>query len=250
MLLSLPLLLAASRDRSSIVCCHAVAGDSHGRVWTNDEPCDGFDAEASGWRRLVATPDVEAEPADAALAKAADAVAATAAWALWIAEVNLCPFARKSLETSDAISYVVTEADNQKAFYAAAVACARDLAQSADAVDPTAAIVFLVAPFYEARDFPAFLRSVEALEDDVMPEASDDAIQIAGFHPAWAFGGVPDDDPLHFEKRAPHPTVSLVLVDGLEHANSAKIAADNERTLAALGVDAVARAFAGFVSSD
>ena len=77
-----------------------------------------------------------------------------------------------------------------------------------------------------------------------------DEVQIAGFHPAWAFGGVPDDDPLHFEKRAPHPTVSLVLVDGLEHANSAKIAADNERTLAALGVDAVARAFAGFVSSD
>ena len=223
MLLTLPLLLAASRHRSSVVR-YAVAGDSHGRVWTNDEPCD--DAAAGTWRR--------------------DAVAATAAWALWIAEVNLCPFARKSLETSDAISYVVTEADNQKAFYAAAVDCARDLAAASD-VDPTAAIVFLVAPFYEARDFPAFLRSVEALEDDVLPF---DEVQMAGFHPEWAFGGVPDDDPLHFEKRAPHPTVSLVLVDGLEHANSAKIAADNERTLAALGVDAAARAFAGFVSSD
>ena len=146
----------------------------------------------------------------------------------------------------DAISYVVTEADNQKAFYAAAVACARDLAAASD-VDPTAAIVFLVAPFYEPDDFPAFLRSVEALEDDVMPI---DEVQIAGFHPAWAFGGVPDDDPLHFEKRAPHPTVSLVLVDGLEHANSAKIAADNERILSQLGVAEVARAFAGFVSSD
>ena len=222
MLLTLPLLLAASRHS---IARNAVAADSHGRVWTNDEPCD--DAATDTWRR--------------------DAVAATAAWALWIAEVNLCPFARKSLETSDAISYVVTEADNQKAFYAAAVDCARDLAKSSDAVDPTAAIVFLVAPFYEARDFPAFLRSVEALEDDVMPI---DEVQIAGFHPAWAFGGVPDDDPLHFEKRAPHPTVSLVLVDGLEHANSAKIAADNERTLSQMGVDAVARAFAGFVSSD
>ena len=220
MLLTLPLLLAASRHS---IARNAVAGDAHGRVWTNDEPCD--DAAAGTWRR--------------------DAVAATAAWALWIAEVNLCPFARKSLETSDAISYVVTEADNQKAFYAAAVDCARDLAAASD-VDPTAAIVFLVAPFYEPENFPAFLRSVEALEDDVMPI---DEVQIAGFHPAWAFGGVPDDDPLHFEKRAPHPTVSLVLVDGLEHANSAKIAADNERTLAALGVDQVARAFAGFVSS-
>ena len=106
--------------------------------------------------------------------------------------------------------------------------------------------MFLVAPFYELENFPAFLRSVEALEDDVMPI---DEVQIAGFHPAWAFGGVPDDDPLHFEKRAPHPTVSLVLVDGLEHANSAKIAADNERTLSQMGLDAVARAFAGFVSS-
>ena len=221
MLLTLPLLLAASRHS---IARNAVAADSHGRVWTNDEPCD--DAAAGTWRR--------------------DAVAATAAWALWIAEVNLCPFARKSLETSDAISYVVTDADNQKAFYAAAVACASDLAAASD-VDPTAAIVFLVAPFYEARDFPAFLRSVEALEDDVLPF---DEVQMAGFHPEWAFGGVPDDDPLHFEKRAPHPTVSLVLVDGLEHANSAKIAADNERTLAALGVDAAARAFAGFVCSD
>ena len=222
MLLTLPLLLAASRHS---IARNAVAADSHGRVWTNDEPCD--DAATDTWRR--------------------DAVAATAAWALWIAEVNLCPFARKSLETSDAISYVVTEADDQKAFYAAAVDCARDLAAASDAVDPTAAIVFLVAPFYEARDFPAFLRSVEALEDDVMPI---DEVQIAGFHPAWAFGGVPDDDPLHFEKRAPHPTVSLVLVDGLEHANSAKIAADNERILSQLGVAEVARAFAGFVSSD
>ena len=222
MLLTLPLLLAASRDRSIIVS-QAVAGDSHGRAWPAADASD--DAAAGTWRR--------------------DAVAATAAWALWIAEVNLCPFARKSLETSDAISYVVTEADNQKAFYAAAVACARDLAAASD-VDPTAAIVFLVAPFYEARDFPAFLRSVEALEDDVLPF---DEVQIAGFHPAWAFGGVPDDDPLHFEKRAPHPTVSLVLVDGLEHANSAKIAADNERILSQLGVAEVARAFAGFVSS-
>ena len=246
MLLTLPLLLAASRHRSSIAR-HAFATDSHGCVWTDDEPCDGFDAEASGWRRLVATPDVKAEPADATLRHAADAVAATAAWALWIAAVNLCPFARKSLETSDAISYVVTEAESEAAFYAAAVACARDLAKSSDAVDPTAAIVFLVAPRFEPDDFPAFLRSVEALEDDVLPF---DEVQIAGFPPAWAFGGVPDDDPLHFEKRAPHPTVSLVLVEGLEHANSAKIAADNERTLAALGVDAVARAFAGFVSSD
>ena len=223
MLLTLPLLLAASRHS---IARNAVAAASHGRVWTNDEPCD--DAAAGTWRR--------------------DAVAATAAWALWIAEVHLCPLARKSLETSDAISYVVTEADNQKAFYAAAVDCARDLAAASD-VDPTAAIVFLVAPFYEPGDFPAFLRSIEALEDDVLP-LENDAVQMAGFHPAWAFGGVPDDDPLHFEKRAPHPTVSLVLVDGLEHANSAKIAADNERTLAALGVDAVARAFAGFVSSD
>ena len=220
MLLTLPLLLAASRHS---IARNAVAADSHGRVWTNDEPCD--DAATDTWRR--------------------DAVAATAAWALWIAEVNLCPFARKSLETSDAISYVVTEADDQKAFYAAAVDCARDLAAASD-VDPTAAIVFLVAPFYEPENFPAFLRSVEALEDDVMPI---DEVQIAGFHPAWAFGGVPDDDPLHFEKRAPHPTVSLVLVDGLEHANSAKIAADNERTLSQMGLDAVARAFAGFVSS-
>ena len=141
MLLTLPLLLAASRDRS---IRHAVAGDAHGRAWPAGDASD--DAATGTWRR--------------------DAVAATAAWALWIAEVNLCPFARKSLETSDAISYVVTEADNQKAFYAAAVDCARDLAKSSDAVDPTAAIVFLVAPFYEARDFPAFLRSVEALEDD------------------------------------------------------------------------------------
>ena len=220
MLLTLPLLLAASRHRS--IARHAVAGDAHGRAWPAG---DASHAAAGAWRR--------------------DAVAATAAWALWIAEVNLCPFARKSLETSDAISYVVTDADNQKAFYAAAVDCARDLAAASD-VDPTAAIVFLVAPFYEARDFPAFLRSIEALEDDVLPF---DEVQIAGFHPAWAFGGVPDDDPLHFEKRAPHPTVSLVLVDGLEHANSAKIAADNERTLSQMGLDAVARAFAGFVSS-
>ena len=52
MLLTLPLLLAASRDRS--INRHAVAGDAHGRVWTNDEPCD--DAATDTWRRDEAAP--------------------------------------------------------------------------------------------------------------------------------------------------------------------------------------------------
>jgi hypothetical protein len=244
MLLTLPLLAASSRPS---LARHALAADPTGRVWTDGDPSD-FDAAAGAWRRLLATPQTaqyaqSTAPADAPLAAAADAIAVTAAWALWIADVNLCPFARKSLETAKAIRYVHTEARTEAAFFDACAACARDTAWMED---PTAAITFLVAPAFEAQSFPAFNDSIETLEDEVLPYRGGDAVQMAGFHPAWDFGGLGDDDPVQFEKRAPFPTVSFVLGVGLEHADSERIGADNERTLEALGVEAVARVFAGF----
>ena len=202
----------------------------------------------------------DAAPPD--LDAAAGAVAATERWCRWIADVKLCPWAKKSLETPAACKFAVSDAETPGAFAADVVAASRRAAASA--ADASAGIAFVVAPKFLPDDFEAFAAFLEELEDDVVPGAVPD-VQVAGFHPAWTFAGLDDDDPLrgrgalflflrnarptprrHFEKRAPHPTVSVVKFAGLDGADSARIGDDNAATLERLGHDALRAAFAGF----
>ena len=52
----------------------------------------------------------------------------------------------------------------------------------------------------------------------------------------WTFAGLEADDPLHFEKRAPHPTFSLVRARAISDAEmaTANVSETNERTLATM----------------
>ena len=133
----------------------------------------------------------DAAPPD--LDAAAGAVAATERWCRWIADVKLCPWAKKSLETPAACKFAVSAAETPGAFAADVVAASRRAAASA--ADASAGIAFVVAPKFLPDDFEAFAAFLEELEDDVVPDAVPD-VQVAGFHPAWTFAGLDDDDPL------------------------------------------------------
>ena len=52
------------------------------------------------------------------------------------------------------------------------------------------------------------------LLSDTLEEEKDD-IQPAFFHPEWSFSGVPESDPIHFEKRAPYATINLLRRESL-----------------------------------
>eukprot|EP00808_Paulinella_micropora_P022719 g18169.t1 len=68
---------------------------------------------------------------------------------------------------------------------------------------------------------------------ELAEEVLGDKVIAAGFHPKWLWAGEPRDSVMHFDKRAPHPTVSLVhaaAIEGLEHI-SARVAADNAEIL-------------------
>ena len=183
--------------------------DAHSRTWIDGaeaawlaaeggDAADAFadaqtDASYGDWLRLSSPWAMAADAAPPDLDAAAGAVAATERWCRWIADVKLCPWAKKSLETPAACKFAVSDAETPGAFAADVVAASRRAAASA--ADASAGIAFVVAPKFLPDDFEAFAAFLEELEDDVVPDAVPD-VQVAGFHPAWTFAGLDDDDPL------------------------------------------------------
>lgn len=72
-----------------------------------------------------------------------------------------------------------------------------------------------------------------------------DHIAVAGFHPDWVFGGEEPACPVHWEKRSPHPTVSIIHAEAIAHAEAAteSISETNERILEELGFDSLEARF-------
>ena len=159
----------------------------------------------------------------------------------WIEDVvirlGLCPYAAKPFQ-AEQIRYVVsaarTESDLVAAFY-------KEAAFLLDSSEEEIATSFLLAPHYEEgidSFYWLYEWLVESLEEagqmsvEAPPESElaleltvGDRVQPAFFHPQWSFSGVPDDAPIHFEKRAPVPTINLLRRAQLDHV--VKIGLDN-----------------------
>lgn len=88
---------------------------------------------------------------------------------------------------------------------------------------------------------------IEDFLDDEDEPLFDDEIGIAFFYPNWTFDGLESTDPVHFERRAPWPTVSILrkaeigikVKEALDKdiILSQKIQDDNEKTLRQSGYD-------------
>ena len=199
----------------------------------------------------------------------------------FVEPLNLCPWAAASLAEQGAIRYVhttsATRQDMSRVVEAEAGRLLRrgqssDAAAAAAAVDPHTAITFIVCPQLYADDFPSFHDLCVWLDEDFLataavpegvqlPDDDDefefendydgeeesedwqlgDLVIAAGFHPQWEFGGEDADSAVHWEKRSPCPTVSLVFAEAIDGAEAAtaKIGDHNRRVLLELGNDKV-----------
>lgn len=72
-----------------------------------------------------------------------------------------------------------------------------------------------------------------------------DFVAIAGFHPLWTYGDGEPDAAINWEKRAPHPTISIVRAEGIEGARAATTAVGeaNLNCLESLGTERAAILF-------
>ena len=146
--------------------------------------------------------------------------------------LQLCPWARTSLETTNATQIFVAANDITDIW-------SKDASNLVDSVSrrfiqfvneipelESAAIFFLAFP--SQKDFLDFYEWFTELEDNWTLE--DDVI-IAPFHPDWEFDGPIS---LNFEKRSPYPTISLVSTRVVEAAGPSvtdKIGIHNEQAL-------------------
>ena len=182
----------------------------------------------------------------------ADAVARTRAWIEKVVmRLRLCPYAAEPY-VDDQIRYAVSAATDDESLL-------EDFfLEGALLLDapPELATTMLVAPQY-AGDIEQFYALYEWLTDTLEMDDEDllnNGIQPAFFHPDWNFQGLDEDDPIHFEKRAPHPTINLLRRSAIEAVNerglakgilvSKEISEHNAARLADEGWGALQAAFA------
>ena len=150
--------------------------------------------------------------------------------------LNLCPFAR-AVYVKNQVRIVVSEARHLDAFLDD---LDRELAHlqavSADETDTTLLIHPTLFPdFFVFNDFQNVV--YEVLQEHEL----EGVIQVAHFHPDFAFEGEPEGDMSHFTNRAPYAMLHLLREDSVERAvdsaggDADQIVERNIRTLRDLG---------------
>ncbi len=179
--------------------------------------------------------------------------------------LNLCPWAKQSLSSKNAIRIkVVNQSNGLEMVESAVVGSALELKDYSDRglVDPLIAITFVVflpnsgnsGEDEKDFDFLSFYEFFNELEEKFLNELVDingdyigDEVTVAPFHPNWSFApsienldenGQIIDDPINYEKRTPFPTISIVMSKGIDLAGeaiTAKIGLHNEKVLNEIG---------------
>ena len=106
----------------------------------------------------------------------------------------------------------------------------------------------VITPDCFKDDFPSFYDTELFLEDHLMEDSDlGEEVLPACFHPQYLFGGVPDDDPIHYEKRSPYPVFNLLRAKRVwQYASEGltqTIGEKNEKTLKETGIEEVTRRF-------
>lgn len=133
----------------------------------------------------------------------------------WVADFvirhALCPFAAKPFQ-DDKVLFLEIEDDNIEPCFMAALAQVQGLLEE-QSVETT----LLVFPNALA-DFDTFLDFVYTFEDTLVEANAHELVQLAHFHPDYAFDGVAEDDPGNLTNRAPYPTLQLLRVGSVAAA--------------------------------
>lgn len=146
-----------------------------------------------------------------------EVIAATQRWLeVAVIGLNLCPFA-KAVHVKRQVRYVVTEAADADAL----LPVLRDelrLLADADPRDIETTLLIHPQALGDFIDYNAFLgRADRALRKD----GHEGRLQIASFHPAYAFADGPPDDVANCTNRSPHPMLHLLREASIERAVAA-----------------------------
>ncbi|MEN9889750.1 MAG: hypothetical protein RLY78_45 [Pseudomonadota bacterium] len=157
----------------------------------------------------------------------------------WVDEavigLNLCPFA-KAVQVKGQVRYVASPADTAEALRAQLADELRLLAATAaEQVETTV----LVHPhvLQDFLDYNDFLDVADALLEEL---ELDGELQVASFHPDYAFAGEDPDGPGPRTNRSPYPTLHLIREASIDRAVAAFPDADaiwrtNQHTMEQLG---------------
>jgi len=132
----------------------------------------------------------------------------------WIREcvigLNLCPFAKRPIETKRLSTHVVRGDDHQTI---AAAVSAEFLAKQREI-----GTAFVIAPEYYPDDFERYMSMVQFLEQRVMEfYGLHRDVQIAPFHPLFTYDGSGDE--IHiYTNRSPYPMFHVLRVDEVSRA--------------------------------
>ena len=172
-----------------------------------------------------------------------DAIEASAHTRRWIEQFvvgeNLCPFAAPALLAQQLRITVCDQTD--EAERARAVLRELDLLQST----PVSELLTSVLVFTQALgDFDDYLDFLGIAEDLLEQAGLEGVLQIASFHPAYVFDGVPANDPSHYSNRSPWPMLHFLREDQIEaaleqHPDPDHIPERNIAHLQELGTDAI-----------
>jgi len=133
----------------------------------------------------------------------------------WVERVvvahNLCPFARRELE-SGAVRFCVTDTEDE----------AQLLLVLADELErlnrePAIATTLLIHPRV-LQDFLDFNQFLGACDELLIQASLDGVYQIASFHPDYQFAGTQAEDAENYSNRAPYPMLHILREDSVARA--------------------------------
>lgn len=123
----------------------------------------------------------------------------------------LCPFAAKPFQDGRVLFLEVANDQIEPCFMAA-------LAQVQSLLDEQSVETTLLVFTQALTDFDTFLDFVHTFEDTLVKAGAHQLVQLAHFHPNYAFDGVAEDDPGNLTNRAPYPTLQLLRVGSVATA--------------------------------
>jgi uncharacterized protein len=151
--------------------------------------------------------------------------------------LNLCPFA-KAVHVKDQIRYAVSNATDLEGVLTDLESELRNLADADAAVTDTTLLILphALADFLEYNDCLYFADRM--LKD----QGLEGTLQIASFHPHYAFEGSEPDDIENYTNRSPYPILHLLREASIERAvdafpDAADIYERNQETLRRLGLE-------------
>jgi hypothetical protein len=166
------------------------------------------------------------------------AIAATRHWLEQaVIGLNLCPFA-KGVHSKGQVRYVVSDATDDESLLAD---LEREL-QALLAVAPEEIDTTLLIHPWVLEDFEDYVAFLDLVNVVLRTQQLEGVLQVASFHPQYAFADTDADDITNCTNRAPFPTLHLLREASLDRAvaafpDAALIYERNMQTLRELGSD-------------